>query len=84
MQLMKFIDPLAQKNKKNRRPPACCESFYVSEKPVILLPWPKIALSLAGEGQERSSGQQLPQSGTLYTYNMYLHVVFLSFLHTLM
>ena len=39
---MKFIDPMAQKNKKNRRPPACCESFYVSEKPVILLPWPNL------------------------------------------
>ena len=40
MQLMTFIDPMAQKNKKNRCPPACYESFYVSEKPVILLPWP--------------------------------------------
>ena len=32
---------------KNWRPPACCESSQVSEKPVILLPWPNSASGLA-------------------------------------
>ena len=39
---MVFIDSMAQKNLKNRHPSACYESFYVSEKPDILLPWPKL------------------------------------------
>ena len=50
VQLIIFIDPMVQKKyKKIVALPHAMKSFYVSEKSVILLPWPN-TLQLAPKG----------------------------------